>query len=53
MINWTIDIVGTEEIGMELLVYPEVFDRFPGARLIVVIAHSIDNQRALPDIAAL
>ncbi len=36
---------------MQLLVHPEIFERFPGTRLVVVVAHGIDNQHASPGIA--
>jgi DNA/RNA-binding domain of Phe-tRNA-synthetase-like protein len=37
---------------MQLIVHPDIFDRFPGLRLAVAVATSIDNRTPRPDLLA-
>lgn len=37
---------------MQFIVHPEIFERFPGMRLPVVVAHNLDNQADQPEIGA-
>ncbi len=35
---------------VELIIYPEIFERFPGMTIAAVVAEGIDNRVARPDV---